>query len=183
MYASQRRCQARKYGRRKTHESPAQSRSVNGCGPLEDRSSTCLHQRPDEHADERDGDHDRLGKEEPADLAGVDEEEGELDDPEDEVAEHAAAGNSCRLREVVGKVSESRRPRDQHLLNALRAGVALDGEPEEGEDDSRDDGEPGEVVTEGGPGLDGKGDSEDRASCPLQRDGHGNDEVSEEDWW
>jgi hypothetical protein len=82
--------------------------------------------RPGEQREPRGGDDGGLEGEEPADLLRRDEEEGQLHEPVQEVAEHAGRRDPCVRREVVRHVGDRGEDGLEHLVHALGAGVGLD---------------------------------------------------------
>ena len=67
-----------------THPRPTQRTPLKRRLLTKKRPTPRLRKRPNHHRQKRRRDNDTLGKEEPADFLGRDEQEGELDEPEEE---------------------------------------------------------------------------------------------------
>ena len=86
-----------------------------------------------------------------------------MDDPKQEVADHALRRDTSRGRELVRHAVVGGPDSGEHDGDALRAIGTLDPKPEHGQDRAGDDAEVAEVVTEARADRDREGDVE---SCP-----------------
>jgi hypothetical protein len=104
----------------------------------------------------------------------VDEQQGQLDDPKEEVGAHVPGGDPATRRKRVRDVVVRRCDGAQHDGDALCSVGALDAEPEHGEDGTGADAEVTEVIAKGPSGDDREGDVELGTNGTVQdhRDGN-----------
>ena len=101
------------------------------------------------------------------------EEEGELREPEEDERDHRVGLDALVLRDRVPQRQETRPDGAQHDANGVRAVHRLDREPEDGQDAARDDGHVGAPEAPGGAGQDGEGHVIEDAGGAVEGDDEG----------
>lgn len=122
-----------------------------------------------------------LGHEEPLELVGRNQENGKLNEPKDQVAEHLLRRHTNAFGYGVGNVQVGGPDGADHLGHGGRAGIRLNGVPEEGGDGSSDDGKLGEVPSKRGSGGDGVRDVQTSSDEAVEDEGDGADKTAEYD--
>ena len=90
-------------------------------------------------------DENTLGDEEPLEFVGWNKQDGKLDCPENEVADHSLRSDAGAFGDVVRDVKIGRPDRPDDLCHSCRAGICLNGMPEQGSNSSCDDSKPRKV--------------------------------------
>ena len=93
---------------------------------------------------------DEFDREQVSQFGWWDQEQWQLNDPEQEIADHALCGDSSGRRQLVLDVIVRGPDRSKHDGNALCTVGTLNTEPEHCQDTSRNDAKVSEVVAEGG---------------------------------
>lgn len=122
-----------------------------------------------------------LGNEEPLELVGRDEEDGKLDTPKDQVADHALGCDADALRDMVRDVKVGWPDGPDDLGHGSRAGVGLDSMPEKGRDGTSDNGESREVPSERRTNGDWVGNVEPSTDHTVEDQRYGADQASKDD--
>jgi hypothetical protein len=125
--------------------------------------------------------HTALGNKEPLELVGWDEQNGELQGPEEQVADHPLCGDADALRDVVGDVEVGGPDGTDDLSHGRRPSVCLDGVPEQGGDGTSDNGESREVPAERSTSGNGEGDVEPGANDTVEDERDSAGQTTEDD--
>lgn len=130
--------------------------------------STCVLCERNSHGDGRRRYDENFEDESVTKVVRVDEEERELDQPEQEVGHHVDGRDPCRWRQPVRNVEVTRPDRVEELGHRESSVVGFDSEPDQGEEETRNDGEEREVVTHRGTNRDGEGHPTERLSVRFE---------------
>lgn len=104
-----------------------------------------------------------------------DEENGELDGPEDKMADHALGRDADTIWDMIRDVEVRGPDGANDLCHGRRAGVCLNGMPEQRRDGTGDNGKAREVPAERGADGNGIGDMQASTDHTVQHEGHSTD--------
>lgn len=167
-------------GRQRRQKAPRVSTAFQCSGLLPHVAAAVGRDKgPDQNGDPCNRHNDTLGHEEPSQLVGVHDQKGQAAEPEEKETDHGGRVDALALWNVVLHGQERGPDGANHDTDGICAIHVLDGEPEDGENGARDDGDVRTPEAPRGAGNDGERDMVQNANGTVKGNDKGYDEEGE----